>query len=76
MGVNGPTMKISSSPMTSGGSSRLDSTPASQTRGSGSVPRASMKASGVQSSTSTASVTPPDSSETASGSSAPRTPGP
>ena len=46
MGVYGPTMKTSSSPMTSGGSSRLVSTPASHTRGKGSVPRASIQASG------------------------------
>src|SRR5580692_9980582 len=70
-GVYGPTMKISSRPMTSGGSSRLHSTPASHIRGNGSVPRASIQASGVHTSSSTASVIPPDSAETISGSSAP-----
>src|SRR3984885_8623210 len=69
--VYGPTMNTSSRPMTSGGSSRLSSTPASQTRGNGSVPRASIRASGVPSSRRTASVTRPDSSEMTSGSSAP-----
>jgi len=72
-GVYGPTMKISSSPMTSGGSSRLHSTPASHTRGNGTVPAASFQASGVPSSSSTPSVTAPDSSDTTSGSSAPGT---
>ena len=64
-------MKTSSRPITSGGSSRLHSTPASQIRGNGSLPRASIQARGVQSRSSTARVTPPDSSETTSGSSAP-----
>ena len=59
--------------MTSGGSSRLHSTPASQTRGNGSEPRASFQASGVPRSSSTASVIAPDSTETSSGSSAPGT---
>ena len=67
----GPTRKISSRPITSGGSSRLHSTPASQTRGNGSLPRASIQASGVQNTSRTASVTPPDASEMRSGSSAP-----
>ena len=72
-GVYGPTRKISSRPITSGGSSRLHSTPASHTRGNGSVPRASIQASGVQNTSSTASVTAPDASEVYSGS---RSPGP
>src|ERR1022692_558828 len=71
IGVNGPIMKTSSSPITSGGSSRLQSTPASQTRGNGSVPRASIRASGVPSKGSTARVTAPDLTEMISGSSAP-----
>src|SRR5512142_1155119 len=71
IGVYGPTMKISSRPMTRGGSSRLHSTPASQTRGNGSRPRAISHASGVQITNSTPSVTAPDSTETTSGSSAP-----
>src|SRR5215472_18849046 len=49
MGVYGPTRKISSSPITSGGSSRVHSMPASQIRGNGSFPRASSQASGVPS---------------------------
>src|SRR5579875_2799322 len=69
--VYGPTRKTSSRPITSGGSSRLASTPASHTRGKGSVPRASFQASGVPRSRSTASVTAPDSTETSSGSSPP-----
>src|ERR1039457_972929 len=71
IGVYGPTMNISSRPITSGGSSRLQSTPASQTGGTGSVPRASFQASGVPRTISTASVTPPASADTRSGSSAP-----
>src|ERR1039457_5067650 len=73
IGVYGPTMKISSSPMTRGGSSRLHSTPASQNRGNGSDPRASFQASGVPRSISTPSVIAPDSTDTTSGSSAPGT---
>ena len=57
--------------MTSGGSSRLHSSPASHTRGNGSFPRASIQASGVQNRASTPRVTSPDSIETSSGSSAP-----
>ena len=57
--------------MTSGGSSRLHSTPVSHTRGNGSLPRASIQASGVQTSNSTPRVTSPDSTEITSGSSAP-----
>src|SRR5580698_10616754 len=57
--------------MTSGGSSRLHSTPVSQTRGNGSFPRASIQASGVQMTNSTPRVTSPDSTEIRSGSSAP-----
>src|SRR5215510_2558872 len=71
IGVYGPTMNTSSSPITSGGSNKLASTPASQTRGNGKAPLASAQASGVPSSTSTTSVIPPDSAETASGASAP-----
>src|SRR6185437_3309863 len=66
-------MNTSSRPMTSGGSSRLSSTPASHSRGKGSVPRASIRASGVASTSRTASVTAPDSSEITSGSRAPGT---
>src|SRR5215472_10134623 len=66
--VNGPIRKISSRPITSGGRSRAHSTPASQTRGNGSVPRESIQASGVPSRSRTASVTPPAASETAIGS--------
>ena len=73
MGVYGPTMKTSSRPMTSGGSSRLHSTPASQNRGNGSEPRASFQASGVPRTSSTASVITPDSTDVTSGSSAPGT---
>src|SRR5215472_4863120 len=69
--VNGPIRKISSRPITSGGRSRAHSTPASQTRGNGSVPRASIQASGVPSRSRTASVTPPAASETTIGSQAP-----
>ena len=57
--------------MTSGGSSRLHSTPVSHTRGKGSFPRASIQARGVQTTNSTPRVTSPDSSEVTSGSSAP-----
>ena len=57
--------------MTSGGSSRLHSTPASHTRGNGSFPRASIQASGVKNTNSTPRVTSPDSTEVTSGSSAP-----
>src|SRR5579863_79199 len=70
-GVYGPTRKTRSRPMTSGGSSRLHSTPVSHTRGNGSFPRASSQASGVQITDSTPSVTRPDSTEVRSGSSAP-----
>src|ERR1700761_124837 len=71
IGVYGPNRKTSSRPMTSGGSSRLHSTPASHTRGNGSRPRASIQASGVQPKNSTASVITPDSTEVSSGSNAP-----
>ena len=71
IGVTGPTMKTSSRPTTSGGSSSAASTPASHSRGKGSVPRAISQASGVPSPTSTARVTAPDSSDTTSGMSAP-----
>src|SRR6516162_2618256 len=71
MGVYGPTRKTSISPITSGGSSRLHRIPASQMRGNGSLPRASIQASGVPSSTRTPRVTSPDWSETISGSRAP-----
>src|SRR5690349_7541503 len=70
-GVNGPTMKTSSRPITSGGSRSTRSRPASHTRGNGSRPRASSQASGVPSTSRTASVTAPDSTETTSGSRAP-----
>src|SRR5487761_90393 len=63
-------MKTSRSPITSGGSSRVQSTPASHTRGNGSLPRAIIQASGVHSSSSMASVTAPASTEVTSGSSA------
>ena len=63
IGVYGPTRNTSSSPMTSGGSSRLHSTPVSHTRGNGSFPRASIQASGVQNTNSTPRVTSPDSTE-------------
>ena len=52
--VYGPTMKTSSSPITSGGSSSAHRMPASQTRGNGSRSRASIHASGVQQQISTA----------------------
>src|ERR1019366_1144590 len=71
IGVYGPTMKTSSRPMTSGGSSRLHSTPVSHTRGNGSFPRASIQARGVQTRNSTPRVTSPDSTEISSGSNAP-----
>src|ERR1700722_8637069 len=71
IGVYGPTRNTSSSPMTSGGSSRLHSSPASHTCGNGSFPRASIQASGVPTRASTPRVTSPDSTETSSGSSAP-----
>src|SRR5580658_5474044 len=71
IGVYGPTMKISNRPITSGGSRRLQSTPASHTRGNGSLPRASIQDRGVQMKASTPSVTSPDSSEVATGWSAP-----
>src|ERR1035437_2642897 len=71
IGVYGPTMKTSSRPMTSGGSSRLHSTPVSHTRGNGSFPRASIQARGVQTRNSTPRVTRPDSTEISSGSNAP-----
>src|SRR6266704_574427 len=71
MGVNGPIMNTRRSPMTNGGSSRTVSTPASQARPNGSLPRAIIHASGVPSRIRTASVTAPDSAETTSGSSAP-----
>src|SRR5262245_34980802 len=74
IGVYGPTMKTSSSPMTSGGSSKVASTPASHTRGKGNVPLAIAHASGVQSSRSTPSVTAPDSADRISGSNAPGAP--
>src|SRR5215831_8622235 len=64
-------MKTKSSPTTSGGRSRLASTPASHTRGKGNEPRASAHASGVPSSTSTPSVTAPDWTDKISGSNAP-----
>src|ERR1700742_2330339 len=57
--------------MTSGGSSRLHSTPASHTRGNGSRPRASIQASGVHRAKSTARVISPDSTEVSSGPNAP-----
>src|SRR5579862_6297586 len=71
IGVYGPTRKTRSRPMTSGGSSRLHSTPVSHTRGKGSFPRASIQPSGVQTTNSTPRVTSPDSSDVTSGSSAP-----
>src|ERR1700716_3118920 len=71
IGVNGPTRKISSRPITSGGASGLHSPPPSQTRGNGSLPRASIHASGVPSTSRTASGTPPAVSETTTGSRAP-----
>ncbi len=71
--VYGPTMKTSSSPMTSGGSSSAHSTPASQILGNGSRSRAIIHASGVHRQISTARVTPPDSTDVSSGS---RSPGP
>ena len=46
--VYGPTMKTSSSPMTRGGSSSAQRTPASQILGNGSRSRAIIHASGVQ----------------------------
>ncbi len=69
--VYGPTMKTSSSPMTSGGSSSAQSTPASQILGNGSRSRAIIHASGVQKQISTARVTPPDSTDVSSGSRSP-----
>src|SRR5580704_6480532 len=71
IGVYGPTMKTSSRPITSGGSNRLHSTPASHNRWKGSFPWASIQASGVQIKPSTPRVTSPDSTEIRSGSSAP-----
>src|SRR5579875_1228052 len=71
IGVNGPTRKISRRPITSGGSSRPHSSPASHTRWNGSLPWASIHASGVQTRNSTPRVMAPDSIETTSGPSAP-----
>ena len=71
MAVYGPTMKISSRPITRGGNRRLQSTPASQTRGNGSRSRAIIHARGVVTTSKTPSVTAPEVTETTSGSSAP-----
>src|SRR5215471_315808 len=71
IGVYGPTRNTRSSPTTSGGRSRLASTPVSHTRGKGNAPRASAQASGVPSRTRTPSVTAPDWTDKISGSKAP-----